>query len=93
MPSATRTIFTARGSAPVTAASALVDAGGVEQVALVQHDQVGAGDLILEHFLDRVVVLERGVGGALAGQRLEVGGDAPFRDAPRRRPPPRRRRR
>ena len=56
------------------------DAGGVEQVALVQHHQVGAGELILEHFLDRIVVLERGVGGALAGQRLEVGGDATFRD-------------
>ncbi len=78
MPSATVTIFTARGSAPVTAAERLVDAGGVEQVALVQHHQVGAGDLILEHLLDRVVVIERGVGGALAGQRLEVGGDATF---------------
>ena len=54
----------------------LIDAGGVEQVALVEHDEIGAGDLVLEHLLDGIVVIERGVGGALARQRLEVGGDA-----------------
>ena len=87
------TIFTARGSAPVTLGDRPIDAGGVEQVALVEHHQVGAGDLVLEHLLDRVVVIERVVGGALARQRIEVGGDPSFGDAPRRRPPPPRRRR
>ncbi len=55
-------------------------AGSVEQVALVEHDEVGAGELVLEHLLDRIVVIERRVGGALARQRLDVGGDAPIRE-------------
>ena len=50
----------------------LVDAGVVEQIALVEHDEIGAGDLILEHFFDRIVVVERAVGGALLRQRLEI---------------------
>ena len=53
-----------------------VGGGGIEQIALVEHDEIRAGDLILEHFLDRIVVLERAVGGALARQRFEIGGDA-----------------
>ena len=35
------------------------EAGGVDQVGLVEHDQVGAGQLILEQFLDRAFVIER----------------------------------
>ncbi len=54
----------------------LVDAGFVEQVALVEHDEIGAGDLILENFFDRIVVIERGIGGALPLQRVEIVRDA-----------------
>ncbi len=53
-----------------------LEAGGVEKVALVEDDEIGAGELILEHFLDGIVVIERGIGGALARQRRKVGGDA-----------------
>ena len=56
----------------------LVEAARVDQVALVQHDEVGAGDLVGEHLLDRIVVVERGIGGALARERCEIGGDAAF---------------
>ena len=76
MPSATVTMRTARGSAPAIAAMRLVDAGRVEQIALVEHDEIGASDLVLEHLFDRIVMVERGVGRALARQRLEVGGDS-----------------
>ena len=41
-------------------------AGGIEQVALVEHDEIGAGDLVLEHFFDGVVMVERAVGLALS---------------------------
>ena len=47
--------------------------GAVHQIALGQDDQVGAGDLVLEHFLHRVVMIEAAVGGALGGQRFHVG--------------------
>ena len=53
-----------------------VKSGIVQQIALVQHNQVGARDLIFEYFLDRVVVHERTVGGALSFKRLQIGGDA-----------------
>ena len=53
-------------------------AGGVDQVALRQDHEVGAGDLVLEHLLDRVVMVERGIGAALRGERVHVGGDAAF---------------
>ena len=54
----------------------LGDARRIDEVAFVEHDEIGAGDLILEYFLDRIVVRERGVGGALLRQRVEVVGDA-----------------
>ena len=54
----TGTILTARGSALAIVAHRAVDARRIEEVALVEHDEVGAGDLILEHFLDRIVVIE-----------------------------------
>ncbi len=50
-------------------------AGCVDQVALRQDDEVGAGDLILEHLLDRIVMVERLVRGALRSERIQVGGD------------------
>ena len=51
------------------------ETGVVEQVALVEHHEIGAGDLILEHFLDRIVMIQRAVGGALPRQRVEIGCD------------------
>ncbi len=50
-------------------------AGRIEQVALVEHDEIGAGDLVLEHFLDGIVMVERAVGLALASERIEIGSD------------------
>ncbi len=54
----------------------VLDAGRVEQIALVEHDKVGAGDLILEHLFDRIVMRERSIGGALPFERVEVVRDA-----------------
>ena len=48
----------------------------VDEIALVEHDEIGAGDLVLEHLLDRIVMVERSVGGALRAERVEIGGDA-----------------
>jgi hypothetical protein len=56
-----------------------IEAGGVEEVALVQHHEVCTRDLVREHFLDRIVVIKRLIGGALPRQRLDVGGDAAVR--------------
>ena len=72
------TIFTARGRVLADDGVGAGRAGGVDQVALRQDDQVGAGDLVLEHLLDRVVMVERGIGGALRGERVHVGGDPAF---------------
>ena len=49
--------------------------GVVEQIALRHDDEIGAGDLILEHLLDRVVVVERVVRGSLRLKRLGIRGD------------------
>ena len=51
-----------------------------EEVGLVQNDEIGGEKLILEHLLQRVIVIERGIGGALFRERVEViceaaGGD------------------
>ena len=54
----------------------LGDARRIDEVAFVEDDEIGAGDLIIEYFLDRIVVRERAVGGALSGQGVEVVGDA-----------------
>ena len=78
MPPLAVTTLTARGSSARDGGHRPIGAGAVEQVALVEHHQIGAGDLVLEHLLDRIVVIERVVGGALARQRLEIGGDAAF---------------
>ena len=47
----------------------------VHKIALRQDHEVGAGNLILEDFLDRIVMVERIVGGALRGKRIHVGSD------------------
>ena len=49
-----------------------------EQVGLVHHDHVGAGDLVFEEFRERGFVIEVLVGGALGLDRGEVGGEAAF---------------
>src|SRR5262249_10958370 len=49
---------------------------GTEEVALVEHDEIGACDLILENFLDWIVVFKRRVGGALPRERGKIGSDA-----------------
>ena len=48
----------------------------IEQIALVEHDEIGAGDLILEHLFDRIVMIERVVGLALRRQRIQIERDA-----------------
>src|SRR5260370_24588350 len=48
----------------------------IQQITLVQHDEIGASDLILEHLFDWIIVHQRAVGGALALERIEVGRDA-----------------
>ena len=46
--------------------------GCIKQIAFRQYDEIGAGDLILEHFFHGVVVLERFIGCALALQCLDI---------------------
>ena len=48
------------------------------QIALRQHHQIGAGELVLEHFLDRIVVIERIIGGPLRGNSILIDRDAAF---------------
>ena len=43
------------------------------EVDLVEHDEIGAGKLILEDLLERVVVVERGIGGALSRKPRKIG--------------------
>ena len=50
----------------------------IEQIALRQDNQIGTRDLVLEHFFDGVVMIERRVAGALRGERRRIGGDAAF---------------
>jgi hypothetical protein len=54
----------------------LGETGLVDEIALVEHDQIGAGDLVLEHFLDRIVMRQRGVGYSLLDQRVQIVRDA-----------------
>ena len=57
-------------------ASTAFSASALEQVGLVQDDEIGGEELILEDLLERVVVIERRIGGALFRERVEVGGEA-----------------
>ena len=75
MPFAVGTIFTARETCSPIAALAPGRARCVDQVALRKDDEVGAGDLILEDFLDRIVMIQRCIPGALRCKRVEIGGD------------------
>ena len=53
------TSFTPARAAGRIAASRAGAGGGVEQVGLVEDDQVGAAELVLEQLLERAVVIER----------------------------------
>ena len=50
----------------------------VEEVGFVHDDEVGAEELVLEHLLHRIFVVERLIRRALCRQRVEVGGDLTF---------------
>ena len=47
------------------------------QIDLVQHDHVGAQQLIFEDLFERIVVIERGISGALSRQPVRVVGESP----------------
>ena len=50
----------------------LFDAGRIDQIALVENNEVGASDLVLKNFFDRIVVRQRAVGRALLRQCVEI---------------------
>src|SRR6266849_10958137 len=54
------------------------EAAGRDQVGLVEDDEIGAGELIAKHLFERVVVIDRRVGGALPRDRLGVCRKAAF---------------
>ncbi len=58
------------------AACALATPAASIRSRLVEHDQIGAGDLVLENFFDRIVVGQRGIADPLLRQRVEVAGHA-----------------
>ena len=53
---------------------------GIHEVGLVQYDQVGAEELVLIDFLKRIIVVDRGVAGALCGDHFRAVGEAAGRD-------------
>jgi hypothetical protein len=53
---------------------------GIDQIGLVENHDVGAGDLIFEHFTQRSVVIDALVGKALPRDRREIGREAAVGD-------------
>ena len=53
---------------------------GVEQIGLVEDDEIGAGELIFEHFFERIVVIDRLRLFAFLGDRIEIIGETSFRN-------------
>jgi hypothetical protein len=53
------------------------------QIALREHHQIGAGELVLEYFLDRIVVIQGIIGSPLRGNSILIDGDAAFRQRQR----------
>ena len=51
-----------------------------DQVGLVEHDEIGAEKLVLVDFLERIVVIERRIGGALLGDARRIVGEATLGD-------------
>ncbi len=91
-PATALTTRTARGRLASSAAFARSAPARSIEVALGQHHEIGAGHLVLEHFLDRIVMVERGVAGPLRRPAHRDRWRRGQRPAPRR-PPPRPRRR
>src|SRR5215471_1542296 len=56
-----------------------VERGGIEEIALVKHHEIGASDLVFEDFLHWIIVIERWIGGALTRKRFLVPGNPPLR--------------
>ena len=54
---------------------------GCQQVGLVQDHQIGGAELLLEQLLERAVVIERGIGGALRLEAAEALANNPSRTA------------
>jgi len=54
--------------------------GNGHEVSLVHHHEVGAQQLVLEHFFERIVVIERRVLGALLGKLHGIVGEAAIED-------------
>ena len=59
---------------------AAIRAAPADQVGLVEHDEIGAEKLVFVDFLERIVVIERGVGGALLGDARRIVGEAALGD-------------
>ncbi len=51
--------------------------GPIDEIGLVQNGEIGTGELVGEDLVERVVMRLRRVGGAAAGDRFGVGGEAP----------------
>ena len=56
----------------------LVEAGFIKEIGLGENDEIGAGDLVLENFLNRIIVIKRLVIGPLSSERLHVVRDLSF---------------
>ncbi len=66
------------GQGPHDRLGRLLGPDGIQEIALVEHHEVSARDLIPEHFLDGVVVVERRIGLALTAQRIQIGCESPL---------------
>ena len=51
----------------------------LDEVRLVEQHEIGAEELVLVDFLERIVVVERRIGGALFGDARRIVGEAPLR--------------
>ena len=51
----------------------------IDEIGLVEDDEIGAQQLILEHLVERIIVGDRRIGGALARQSSRIVGEAPVR--------------
>ncbi len=79
-PSLVAMVLTARGRFAAMSLRKRAMLPIVDEIGLVENDEIGAGELILEHFFERIVVIERGIGGALRGELFRIVGEAPGSD-------------
>ena len=82
-PSRAGAILTARGKVAAISARERVEPVRVDEIGLVEHDEVGAQELVLVDFLERIVVVERRVGHALRGDARGIVGEAALGDGRR----------